>query len=84
MRFQFLIVAALACVLSAFGGTRSLVPPEPAVSTVDTSVDTMLCGVGRDVADVSIDTMLMGWALSPFPGISLNSKPVTGLFVVFK
>ena len=82
MRLQFLFILSLVCVLSAFGGTRPLVPPEPAVSTVDASGDTMLCGVGRDVTDVSIDTMLMGWALSPWPGIRLNTKPVKGLILV--
>lgn len=58
--------------------------PVSGVSVEDATVDTMWGDFLTESVDRSLDTVLFDWALSPFPGIRLNTKELKGLFLLVK
>ena len=82
-RTAFLVLLAVAA-FAAAAGTRAPEIPVSGVSDVDATVDTMWGGFLTESVDRSLDTVLFDWALSPFPGIRLNTKELKGLFLLVK
>ena len=62
---------------------KPLAPPEGTAGD-ETSLDTMVTISTRSGTDVPLDTLLVSFAWSPSPGISLNTKPPTGLFILVR
>lgn len=75
---------AVAATFAASAGTREPLPPAPAVSAVDVSLDTLLGGTSLAAEAVTLDTVLSGWDWSPWPGIYLNTKPCRGFFFAIR
>ena len=82
-RTAFLLLLAVAA-FAAVAGTRAPEIPVSGVSDEDATVDTMWGDFLAESLDRSLDTVLFDWALSPFPGIPLNTNPARGLFIVVK
>lgn len=84
MRKLAVLFVAGAAVLAASAGTLVPKDPTPAVSETTCALDTQVSPSCIAAVETPLDTVLKGWGLSPWPGIFLNTKPTSGLFIVIR